>query len=58
MEKIKEDRTIEVQKDVFEMAMRKISRKAEIEMIDLELGRLYDKFGKEIDFKTIGVEIN
>ena len=37
IERIKKERTIEVQKEVFDLAMKKISTQAEIEMIDYEL---------------------
>jgi len=37
IEKIKKERTVEVQKDVFDLAMKKISTQAEIEMIEIEL---------------------
>ena len=37
IEKIKQERTVEVQKDVFDLAMKKISTQAEIEMIEIEL---------------------
>ena len=37
IKKIKEERTIEVQKDVFDLAMKKITTQAEIEMLDSEL---------------------
>ena len=55
LKKIKKERTVEVQKDAFDLAMKKVSKKAELEMIDIELKQLYDKFGGEIDLKGIGL---
>jgi hypothetical protein len=35
--KIKDERTVEVEKDVFDLAMKKITTQAELEMINIEL---------------------
>jgi hypothetical protein len=37
IDKIKEERTVEVQKDVFDLAMKKITTQAELEMLNIEL---------------------
>lgn len=57
IEKIKKERTVEVQKDVFDLAMKKISTQAEIEMIEIELKQIMDEYGKDVDLNEIGLEI-
>lgn len=57
IERIKQERTIEVQKDIFDLAMKKISTQAEIEMIEYEQKQLMQKYGDLIDLKNIGIEI-
>ena len=47
--KIKKDRTVEVQKDVFDIAMKKITTQAEIEMLDIELKQLIEHFSDDIN---------
>ena len=37
IERLKRERTVEVQKDVFDLAMKKISTQAELDMVDIEL---------------------
>ena len=37
IEKIKRERTVEVQRDVFDLAMKKIGKQAELEMLEIEL---------------------
>ena len=55
--KIKQDRTVEVQKDVFDIAMKKITTQAEIEMLDIELKQLIEHFSDDIDLNQIGLAI-
>ena len=57
IEKIKKERTVEVQKDVFDLAMKKISTQAEIEMIEIELKQIMDEYGKDVDLNEIGSDI-
>ena len=57
IQKIKQERTVEVQKDVFDLAMKKISTQAEIEMIEIELKQIMEEYGKDIDLSEIGLEI-
>ena len=56
--KIKQDRTVEVQKDVFDLAMKKITTQAEIEMLDIELKQLIEEFSDDINLEEIGLAIN
>ena len=56
--KIKQDRTVEVQKDVFDLAMKKITTQAEIEMLDIELKQLIEEFSEDINLNEIGLAIN
>lgn len=42
IEKIKRERAIEVQKDVFELAMLKVSKKTEIEMLNIQMKQLME----------------
>ena len=56
--KIKQDRTVEVQKDVFDLAMKKITTQAEIEMLDIELKQLIEEFSDDINLEEIGLGIN
>ena len=58
IEKIKRERTVEVQQDVFDLAMKKIARQAEMNMIEIELKQIYEKFGGEIDLKSIGLDFD
>ena len=37
IDKIKRERTVEVQRDVFDLAMKKIGKQAELDMIEIEL---------------------
>ena len=37
IDKIKSERTVEVQKDIFDLAMKKITTQAELEMLNIEL---------------------
>ena len=37
IEKIKRERKIEIQKDVFDLAMLRISKQSEIEMVNIQL---------------------
>ena len=57
IQKIKQERTVEVQKEVFDLAMKKITTQSEIEMIEIELKRMMEEFGKEIDLNDIGLEV-
>lgn len=56
IEKIKKERTVEVQKDAFDLAMKKISKQAELEMIEIELNQLYTKYGAGIDLEKLGLK--
>ena len=38
------------------MAMKKISKQAELEMIEIELNQLYKKFGENIDLEKLGLK--
>lgn len=58
IQKIKQDRTVEVQKDVFDLAMKKITTQAEIEMLDIELKQLIEEFSDDINLEEIGLGIN
>jgi len=58
IQKIKQDRTVEVQKDVFDLAMKKITTQAEIEMLDIELKQLIEEFSDDINLEEIGLAIN
>ena len=55
--KIKQDRTVEIQKDVFDIAMKKITTQAEIEMLDIELKQLIEHFSEDINLEQIGLAI-
>lgn len=57
IEKIKQDRTVEVRKDVFDMAMKKITAQAEIEMLNIELKQIIEEYAQDIDLKEIGLEV-
>ena len=57
IEKIKQDRTVEVRKDVFDMAMKKITAQAEIEMLNIELKQIIEEYAQDIDLKEIGLEL-
>ena len=57
IQKIKQERTVEVQKEVFDLAMKKITTQSEIEMIEIELKRMMEEYGKEIDLNDIGLEV-
>ena len=46
-----------MQKDVFDLAMKKISTQAEIEMIEIELKQIMEEYGKDIDLNEIGLDI-
>lgn len=56
IKKIKEERTVEVQKDIFDLAMKKITTQAELEMLNLELKSIIDAYAKDIDLKKLGLE--
>jgi len=57
IQKIKQDRTVEIQKDVFDLAMKKITTQAEIEMLDIELKQLIEEFSEDINLEEIGLAI-
>ena len=57
IQKIKQDRTVEIQKDVFDLAMKKITTQAEIEMLDIELKQLIEEFSDDINLEEIGLAI-
>ena len=54
--KIKEERTVAVQKDVFDLAMKKITTQAEMEMLDHELKELTEHYAAEIDLNELGLD--
>ena len=56
IQKIKEERTVEVQKDIFDLAMKKITTQAELEMLNIELKTIIDAYGKDINLKKLGLE--
>lgn len=37
IDKLKNERSVEVQKDIFDLAMKKITTQAELEMLNIEL---------------------
>lgn len=51
IDKIKRERTIEVQKDVFDLAMLKISKKTEIEMLNIQMKQLMEEHAEDINWK-------
>lgn len=51
-----ERRTV-IQKDVFDLAMKKITAQAELEMISLELQQLIEKNSKDINFEALGLDL-
>lgn len=55
IDKIKKERSIEVQKDVFELAMLKISKKTEIEMLNIQMKQLMEEYAEEINWKQLGL---
>ena len=48
---------MEVQKDVFDLAMKKITTQSEIELIEIELKQMIEHYGKEINLNDIGLDI-
>ena len=56
IQKIKEERTVEVQKDIFDLAMKKITTQAELEMLNIELKTIIDAYGQDINLKKLGLE--
>lgn len=55
IDKIKKERTIEVQKDVFDLAMLKISKKTEIEMLNIQMKQLMEEHAEDINWKQLGL---
>lgn len=55
IKKIKEERTVEVQKDIFDLAMKKITTQAELEMLNIELKQIIDAYAKDINLKKLGL---
>ena len=55
---IKKDRDTAIQKEVFDLAMKRITGLAEVEMVNIELKNIISKYGKEIDIKSIGLNLN
>lgn len=51
IDKIKNERSVEVQQDVFDLAMKKITTQAELEMLNIELKQLIEVYADEIDLK-------
>ena len=48
---------MEVRKDVFDMAMKKITAQAEIEMLNIELKQIIEEYAQDIDLKESGLEV-
>ena len=55
IDKIKKERSIEVQKDVFEVAMLKISKKTEIKMLNIQMKQLMEEHAADINWKQLGL---
>jgi len=55
IKKIKDERTVEVQKDIFDLAMKKIITQAELEMLNIELKQIIDAYAKDINLKKLGL---
>ena len=56
LKKIAEERTVEVQKDIFDLAMKKITTQAELEMLNIELKQIINTYAKDINLKKLGFD--
>ena len=56
IDKIKGERQVEIQKDVFDLAMKKITTQAELEMLNIEIKQLIEAYAEDIDMKELGLK--
>lgn len=55
VEAVNQERTLELNKDVLDLAMRRVSVQTEAALVTGELNKLIEKYGKQLDLETLGL---
>lgn len=55
IDKIKRERKIEIQKDVFDLAMLRVSKTTELQMLNLQLKQMMQDYADDLDPKDLAI---